>query len=157
MAMPFRRSDWMQGKLDWYAGDHVHPVNHAIHQACIPVIVFSALGLLGLVPPKVMILGVPFGWPELGLLALLVFYARHDLRLALLGVPIGAVMAVLARHVPWPVHAGLFAAAWIAQFIGHGTFEKNRPSLLANLVSLFIAPAFLLDGLIPKARRSSAG
>lgn len=152
MSAAFGRSPWMQAKLDWYAGDHVDPVNHAIHQVCIPVIVFSAMGLLGLIPPKVLIFGVPFGWPELGLAGLVGFYTRHDLRLALLAVPIGAVMAVLARHVPWPVHAGLFAAAWIAQFIGHGAFEKNRPSLMANLVSLFIAPAFLLDGLLPTKR-----
>lgn len=152
MGATFRRSGWMQGKLDWYAGDHVDPVNHAIHQACIPVIVFSAVGLLGLIPPKLMVFGVTFGWPELGLAALVGFYAQHDLRLAMLAVPIGAVMAVLARHLPWPVHAGLFAAAWIAQFIGHAVYEKNRPSLMANLVSLIIAPAFLLDGLMAKAK-----
>lgn len=152
MALSFQRSEWMQGKLDWYAGDHVDPVNHRIHQVCIPLIVFSALGLLGLIPPTVKILGVPFGWPELGLALLLAFYAQHDLKLTLLAVPVGAVMVVLARHLPWPIHAGIFAAAWIAQFIGHGTFEKNRPSLMANLVSLIIAPAFLLDELLPKAR-----
>lgn len=152
MSATFRRSGWMQAKLDWYAGDHVDPVNHAIHQACIPVIVFSVVGLLGLIPPKLPVFGVIFGWPELGLAALVGFYAQHDLRLAMLAVPIGAVMAVLARHVPWPVHAGLFAAAWIAQFIGHGVYEKNRPSLMANLVSLIIAPAFLLDGLMAKAK-----
>ena len=152
MAISFRRSEWMQTKLDWYAGDHVDPVNHAIHQVCIPLIVFSAMGLLGMIPPKFMILGVSFGWPELGLAALLTFYAQHDLRLTLLAVPIGAVMVVLARHVPWPIHATLFVAAWLAQFIGHGVYEKNRPSLMANLVSLFIAPAFLLDGLLPTRR-----
>ena len=152
MSFSFQRSGWMQAKLDWYAGDHVNRVNHAIHQGCIPVIVFSVMGLLGLIPPKILILGVPFGWPELALAALLAFYAQHDLRLALLAVPIGAVMVVLARHVPWPIHAALFAAAWIAQFIGHGVYEKNKPSLMANLVSLFIAPAFLLDGLMAKAK-----
>ena len=148
----FRRTDRMQRWLDWYAGDHRNPVNHAIHVLCIPLIVFSAMGLLGLLPPKVMLLGVPFGWPELGLAALLAFYAQHDLRLALLAAPIGACMAVLARHLPWQAHLGIFAAAWIAQFIGHGTFEKNRPSLMANLMSLFIAPAFLLDGLLAKLK-----
>lgn len=146
------RSAWMQGKLDWYAGDHRNPVNHLIHVFCIPLIVFSAMGLLGLIPPKVPIFGVPFGWPELGLAALVGFYAQHDLKLALLAAPLGAGMAVFARHLPWQAHAGIFATAWIAQFIGHGSFEKNRPSLMANLVSLFIAPAFLLDGLLAKLR-----
>lgn len=150
--MAARRTERMQRWLDWYGGDHRNPVNRGIHVLCIPLIVFSALGLLGLIPPKVMLLGVPFGWPELGLAALVAFYAQHDLRLALFAIPIGAVMAVLARHLPWPAHAGIFAAAWVAQFIGHGAFEKNRPSLAANLVSLFIAPAYLLDRLMVKLK-----
>ncbi|HEU4951683.1 MAG TPA: Mpo1-like protein [Holophagaceae bacterium] len=150
--MAARRTERMQRWLDWYGGDHRNPVNHGIHVLCIPLIVFSALGLLGLIPPKVVLLGVPFGWPELALAVLVAFYAQHDLRLALFAIPIGAVMAVLARHLPWPAHAGIFAAAWIAQFIGHGAFEKNRPSLTANLVSLVIAPAYLLDGLMAKLK-----
>jgi uncharacterized membrane protein YGL010W len=148
----FRRTGRMQRWLDWYAGDHRNPVNHLIHVLCIPLIVFSAMGLLGLIPPTFPVFGVPFGWPELGLAALVGFYAQHDLKLALLAAPFGAAMAVLARHLPWGVHAGIFAAAWIAQFIGHGVYEKNRPSLMANLMSLFIAPAFLLDGLLPKSK-----
>ena len=151
MAM-FQRTERMQRWLDWYAGDHREPVNHFIHILCIPLIVFSAMGLLGFIPPSFPVYGVRFGWPELGLAALVAFYAQHDLKLALAAVPIGACMAVLARHLPWPAHAGIFAAAWIAQFIGHGAFEKNRPSLMANLMSLFIAPAFLLDGLLAKLK-----
>ncbi len=148
----FTRTERMQRWLDWYAGDHRNPVNHAIHRLCIPLIVFSALGLLNQVPLHRTLFGVPMGLPELGLGLLITFYAQHDLRLALLAIPIGAVMAVLARHLPWPAHAGIFAAAWIAQFLGHGMFEKNRPSLAANLVSLFIAPAYLLDGLMARLR-----
>lgn len=147
----FRRSDRMQRWLDWYAGDHRNPVNHWIHILCIPVIVFSVMGFMSLAP-HATILGAPFGLPELALAVLVAFYAQHDLKLALLAVPIGAVMVVLARHLPWPVHAILFAAAWIAQFIGHGAYEKNRPSLMANLVSLVVAPAFLLDGLLVKLK-----
>lgn len=147
----FRRTDRMQRWLDWYGADHRNPVNHAIHIVCIPLIVFSALGFMGL-GHHWTFFGVPFGLPELALAALLAFYAQHDLKLALLAVPIGAVMAVLARHLPWQAHAGIFAAAWIAQFIGHGAFEKNRPSLMANLISLVVAPAFLLDGLLAKLK-----
>ncbi|HJW32555.1 MAG TPA: Mpo1-like protein [Holophagaceae bacterium] len=143
----FRRSARMQGWLDWYAGDHRDPVNHLIHRICIPLIVFSAVGLLGQAPLHRTLFGVPLGLPELGLAVLIAFYAQHDLALALLAGPFAAVMAVGARYLPWPVHAGIFAAAWIAQFIGHGAFEKNRPSLAANVMSLFIAPAFLLDEL----------
>ncbi len=147
----FTRTDRMQRWLDWYAGDHRNPVNHAIHRLCIPLIVFSALGLLNQVPLHRTLFGVPMGLPELGLGLLITFYAQHDLGLALLAGPFGAVMAVTARYLPWQAHLGIFAAAWIAQFLGHGLFEKNKPSLAANLMSLVIAPAFLLDELRPKA------
>ncbi len=148
----FTRSDRMQRWLDWYAGDHRNPVNHGIHIVCIPLIVFSVMGLLGLVPPHFMVYGARFGWPELALAGLIAFYSQHDLKLALIAVPIGAVMLVLARHLPWQAHAGIFVASWIAQFIGHGRYEKNRPSLMANLISLIIAPAYLLAGLLTKLR-----
>ncbi len=146
----FARSARMQQWLDWYAGDHRDPVNHAIHRLCIPLIIFSALGFLNMSPLHRAVFGVSMGLAEVGLALLVAFYAQHDLRLALLAIPIGAVMAVAARVLPWPVHLGIFAAAWIAQFIGHGRYEKNRPSLMANLISLAIAPAFLLDEVLPK-------
>jgi uncharacterized membrane protein YGL010W len=146
----FHRSARMQQLLDWYAGDHRDPVNHAIHRACIPFIVFSTMGLLNLAPLHRVLFGVPFGLAELGLALLLAFYAQHDLRLALMMAPIGALMAVAARVLPWWALGAVFAIAWIAQFIGHGRFEKNKPSLTANLLSLVIAPAFLLDELLPK-------
>jgi uncharacterized membrane protein YGL010W len=41
------------------------------------------------------------------------------------------------------------AASWIAQFIGHGVFEKRAPALLDNLLQAFVlAPFFVfLEGL----------
>lgn len=40
--------------------------------------------------------------------------------------------------------AGINVASWIAQFIGHGMFERRAPALLDNLVqALFLAPFFV--------------
>ena len=39
---------------------------------------------------------------------------------------------------------GLFLGSWIAQFVGHGIYEKRAPALLDNLVqALFLAPFFV--------------
>lgn len=39
---------------------------------------------------------------------------------------------------------GVFIASWIAQFVGHGVFERRAPALLDNLVqALFLAPFFV--------------
>ena len=40
--------------------------------------------------------------------------------------------------------AALHAAAWVAQFVGHGVFEKRAPALLDNLFgAIFMAPLFV--------------
>ena len=143
-----QRTARLEAWIASYAGDHRNPVNHTIHVVCIPLIVFSGLGLLNWIPLHLALMNHAVGFGDLGMVLLLAFFARHDLRLALLALPFAALMVVGARYVPPYGHVALFALSWTAQFIGHGLYEKNRPSLMSNLVSLFIAPAFLLDGLM---------
>lgn len=48
--------------------------------------------------------------------------------------PDTTLKAAIAIHV----------VCWIAQFVGHGAFEKRAPALLDNLVqALFLAPMFV--------------
>jgi uncharacterized membrane protein YGL010W len=38
----------------------------------------------------------------------------------------------------------IFVLAWIAQFVGHGVYEKRAPALFDNLVqAVFLAPFFV--------------
>jgi hypothetical protein len=47
------------------------------------------------------------------------------------------------------IAAYIHAAAWIAQFIGHGVFEKRAPKLTENLVqALVLAPYFVVWELL---------
>ena len=144
----FQRSAKLQSWIDWYAQDHRNPVNHAIHVVCIPLIVFSTLGLLNWIPLHLTVKANVLGLGGLGMALLLAFFAWHDVRLALLALPFALVMAIAAHYVPNLWHLAIFATAWIAQFFGHSLWEKNRPSLMSNLMSLFVAPAYLLDGLM---------
>jgi uncharacterized membrane protein YGL010W len=143
-----RRTARLDSWIASYGNDHRNPVNHAIHMVCIPLIVFTALGLLNWIPLHRALMGHAVGLGDLGMVLLLAFFARHDLRLALLALPFAALMIVGARYLPPLAHLATFLAAWTAQFFGHGLWEKNRPSLMSNLVSLFVAPAFLLDGVM---------
>lgn len=151
----FKRSSRLQNWIDWYAQDHRNPVNHAIHGVCIPLIVFSALGLLNWIPLHLALRNQALGLGTLGMALLVAFFAWHDLRLALLALPFALLMAFAARFVPNGWHVAIFATAWIAQFLGHGLWEKNRPSLMSNLMSLFVAPAFLLDGLMGGGKKAN--
>ena len=39
---------------------------------------------------------------------------------------------------------GMHVAAWLAQFVGHGAFERRAPALLDNLIqAAFLAPFFV--------------
>ncbi len=143
-----QRTARLESWIASYGRDHRNAVNHAIHVVCIPLIIFSGLGLLNWIPLHLTLMNYAVGLGDLGMVLLLAFFARHDLRLALLALPFAAAMVIGARYVPPYGHIAIFALSWIAQFFGHGVWEKNRPSLMSNLVSLFIAPAFLLDGLM---------
>lgn len=42
------------------------------------------------------------------------------------------------------IAGGIFVAAWILQFVGHGKFEGRAPALLDNLMqALLLAPLFV--------------
>lgn len=46
------------------------------------------------------------------------------------------------------VHAQV--ACWVAQFLGHGVFEKRAPAVLDNLVqAIFMAPLFVIMEVRP--------
>ncbi len=42
----------------------------------------------------------------------------------------------------------LHIASWIAQFVGHGIFEKRAPALLDNMLLMSVAPFFFVFEVI---------
>lgn len=135
-----------------YATHHQNPINKAFHWVCVPLIVFSLLGLLW----EVQLPGQPF--VNLGILALvaaMVFYTRLSLALAA-GMLLfaGASLAVLyylevAGQRIWLISLIIFTAAWIGQFIGH-KIEGAKPSFLDDLKFLLIGPIWLLGFVYKK-------
>jgi uncharacterized membrane protein YGL010W len=131
-----------------YGESHRNATNKAIHWVCIPLIVLSTLGLLQAVP-------VPGATPWLhagtvvAALAL-VFYARLSLSIlagmaAVAGTCLAINGAIAAAGLPigW-ISAGIFGAAWLAQFVGH-KIEGKKPSFFQDLQFLLIGPAWLLQ------------
>lgn len=45
-----QRTAQLEAWIASYGSDHCNPVNHTIHVVCIPLIVFSSLGLLNWIP-----------------------------------------------------------------------------------------------------------
>lgn len=132
--------------LDEYSTSHQHPINIRIHKICIPIMIFGLLGILKALP-------VSAAWPlwfdwSLVLIAFsMVFYiSLKNLRvLMIMGAQTILMLFILEALRPrfFLLSLGLFALAWIGQFIGHKV-ERKRPSFLKNLFFLLIGPIWTL-------------
>jgi uncharacterized membrane protein YGL010W len=127
--------------LEQYSDSHRNPTNELIHFVCVPVIVFSLLGMLWAINPLVALIAAEAAvWYYLRLsksFALGMFI----MSLAMLGI----LLAMPAVTV-LPVSIALFVVAWVGQFIGH-KIEGKKPSFFEDLRFLLIGPLFVLSFL----------
>lgn len=132
--------------LAQYGDSHRNPVNEWVHIVCVPLIVFSVLGLLWSVHAVLALAGSA---------AALAYYAKLSRPLALGMLTMLALMlAVLAALQPvviLPLALVIFVLAWIGQFIGH-QIEGRKPSFLDDLRFLLIGPLFVLGFLYRRLR-----
>jgi uncharacterized membrane protein YGL010W len=127
--------------LDKYSESHRHPTNELVHFVCVPVIVFTLLGILWAIHPLVALLGVA---------GAMVYYWKLSRPFALGMLAMSAAMLALLAMMPpptvLPVSLAVFVVAWIGQFIGH-QIEGRKPSFLDDLRFLLIGPLFVLSFL----------
>ena len=120
-----------------YGEFHLNAINKTIHWVCVPLIVWSVLGLLWTASPIAAALAIA---------ASVAFYLWLSLPLAVGMVVVIALMiypiSLLGSHL-LVVSGTVFVAAWIGQFVGH-KFEGRRPAFLDDLRSLLIGPAWIL-------------
>ena len=146
----------MRGTAYWfdeYAVSHRHPVNKALHWICVPLIVWSLIGLLWSLPAPGRTDLDYANWASYAVAAAVLYYGVLSMPLALGLLPVLAAMLFSVdalsqlAHVPlWAVSAGVFVVAWAGQFVGHA-IEGKRPSFLKDLQFLLIGPIWLLAGL----------
>jgi uncharacterized membrane protein YGL010W len=127
--------------LEQYSESHRNPTNELIHFVCVPVIVFTLLGILWSIHPIVAVAAS---------VAALVYYFKLSRSFAFGMLLMSAVMlAVLALMPPMtvlPLSIAIFVVAWIGQFIGH-KIEGKKPSFLDDLRFLLVGPLFVLGFL----------
>ena len=129
-----------------YGESHRNHVNEWVHIVCVPLIVFSLLGLLWSVHASVALLG--------GILALYYYYKLSRPfaagMLLMLAVMLG-VLLIMPPLTILPVSLAVFVLAWIGQFIGH-QIEGKKPSFLDDLRFLLVGPLFVLGFLYRRLR-----
>ena len=120
-----------------YGESHRNATNKAIHWLCVPLITWSVLAAL-------------WAWTPIAVYVLIalaiVFYVRLSFAIAI-GMLIVSALIVLTfslvtQHLLL-VAIGVFAAAWVGQFIGH-IIEGKKPSFVEDIQFLLVGPAWLL-------------
>ncbi len=120
-----------------YGEFHRNSANKAIHWICVPLIVWSLLGMLWSASPIVAGIAVA---------ASMAFYVWLSLPIAAGMLGVIALMIyplVLLGSRALVVSVGVFVAAWIGQFIGH-VLEGRKPAFMEDIRSLLVGPAWLL-------------
>jgi uncharacterized membrane protein YGL010W len=159
-AEPKREIDVL---FDQYGESHRHPVNKLIHWICVPLIIFSLLGLVWSVPfPHLDFLGRYNGflnWASFLIAFSGYYYYRLSPVLSYMMILIVFAMALVVVQLEkwalaggpaiWMVCGVIFIIAWAAQFIGH-KIEGKKPSFLQDVKFLLIPPIWLLHYLCLK-------
>lgn len=136
-------------QLSVYAAYHRNGTNKAIHAVFVPLITWSAMGLLTF----------PLGAPVAGLqltpallvsLVVLLYYLALDATLGVVLTLVFSLLLVAAAQVheaagafAWVFFGLVFAVSWVAQILGHSVWEHRRPALTDNLFQILIAPLFV--------------
>ena len=148
----------LQSLLDEYGESHQQDTNKIIHWICVPLIMFSLMGLLYAIPfplNKTML----FNWAGLFLALALLYYLRLSIPM-FLGFLLISYLLLLGNHKLFQAVGGetvtflvvtiiIFTVAWFGQFIGH-KIEGQKPSFLKDIKFLLIGPAWLLHFIYKK-------
>jgi len=149
--------------FDKYAESHQNPTNKLIHWICVPLIVFSLLGLIWAIPfPHLGFLGQYnsfINWASLLIAFSIYYYYRLSPMLSYLMLLIVFAFSYgIIDLVNWQKAGGpplwetsliIFVMAWAGQFIGH-KIEGKKPSFLDDLKFLLIGPIWLLHFVLKK-------
>ncbi len=143
-----------------YGESHQNPTNKKIHWICVPLIMFTLLGLLSLVGFNISlnenIYDINISY--LLIIFALFFYLRLSIIISIGMFLISAIQLSIIFYLEilfseWNlflIYISIFIIAWIGQFIGHKV-EGRKPSFFEDLQFLLIGPAWLLSFIYKKA------
>ena len=134
-----------------YGVSHKNPTNKKIHWLCVPIIMFTLLGLLSMV--KFYSINLAYGLIGVAL----IFYIRLSITISIgmfiiSAIQLGSIyyleQILLFSNLLY-MYIGVFIVAWIGQFIGH-KIEGQKPSFFEDLQFLLIGPAWLISFIYKK-------
>lgn len=128
-----------------YADSHQNAVNQKIHKVCVPLIMWSLLGLLASIPG-------PLNWAYVMIALGSLYYLQFRSLTVFVAVYLQIVPMMIGIHFlrgvfDWRHWLGIFVIAWIGQFVGH-KLEGKKPSFFKDIFFLLIGPLWVLKAVI---------
>ncbi|GAA5828472.1 hypothetical protein JCM11251_006264 [Rhodosporidiobolus azoricus] len=154
----------LEHQFSFYASYHTNHTNVLIHIFCVPLIFFTGLILSHGIPgfstalvslPTFEVLGqtVHFDATIPSLVA--AGYAAYFVLLEPVAGLLYAPLLLTAGHLSNVLYSShhdeamrlatyFFVGSWIAQFVGHGKFERRAPALLDSLLQSLVLAVFFV-------------
>ncbi|WP_394667124.1 DUF962 domain-containing protein [uncultured Chryseobacterium sp.] len=142
-----------------YAESHRNSTNKLIHWICVPLIFWTILGFISIIPSK------SIGFRYIGEISYIsfaaialvtIFYTRLSFLIGLIMFFVMILMESFAYGInirfeekSWMVYLAVFIVTWIFQFVGH-KIEGKKPSFLKDLQFLLVGPIWLLSFILKK-------
>jgi uncharacterized membrane protein YGL010W len=149
--------------FEQYSESHQNPTNKLIHWICVPLIVFSIIGLVSAIPfPHIGFLGkynMYINWFSFLMAATIYYYLKLSPILSYLMLFFFGFCYFFVVQLEYIEKAGglalwqssliIFVLAWIGQFVGH-RIEGKKPSFLNDVKFLLIGPIWLFHFILKK-------
>lgn len=136
--------------LDGYATYHQNPTNIVIHIICVPLIFWSTLGFIWILPAPEFLSLFPRLWVKLCIILGLFFYWRLSQIVAvwMLSLSIGCLISFYFLHQYFVysmsyLFATTFVLAWIGLLVGY-KIEGKKPAFMQNMLFLLVGPIWVL-------------
>ncbi len=142
-----------------YAESHRNSTNKLIHWICVPLIFWTILGFISIIPSK------SIGFRYIGEISYIsfaaialvtIFYTRLSFLIGFIMFFVMILMESFAYGInirfeekSWMVYLAVFIITWIFQFVGH-KIEGKKPSFLKDLQFLLVGPIWLLSFILKK-------
>ncbi|MCF6776946.1 DUF962 domain-containing protein [Thiotrichales bacterium 19X7-9] len=138
----------MRSLEEWlalYAQSHQNKINKRIHYICVPLIMFSILGILWAITPFLSAVVVLLG---------VIYYLRLSISLGVIMCIASIVMLLIISLMTnrLGICVIIFVVSWILQFIGH-KLEGKKPSFFQDLQFLLIGPLWIANELFLKKNK----
>ncbi|KAI9925008.1 hypothetical protein ASPWEDRAFT_54434 [Aspergillus wentii DTO 134E9] len=147
----------LEKQLLFYGAYHNNPVNIAIHITCVPVLLFTGIILASNTPALFDLpnaLRHEYLPANLGTISSFIYATFYILLEPVAGGLIAPLLVAGAAYSNYLLSiygstvnywaGGIHIVSWLAQFVGHGAFERRAPALLDNLVqAILLAPLFV--------------